>query len=111
MLGKFLPSFGGEITDDSKTWTYSYLSNMVVAKECQRQGVGLKLLRQVEEAARVRGATALLLHVEKSNTPAVNLYEVSGFTEVPEARSNPLDRWVRRHVLLKNHGVLMEKQI
>ncbi|KAL4516798.1 hypothetical protein Ndes2437B_g00905 [Nannochloris sp. 'desiccata'] len=58
----------------------AYLSNLAVAPTAQRRGLGLKLLQKAEEmASREWGCRTMTLHVDPSNTPAVELYKNSGY--------------------------------
>ncbi len=53
-----------------------------VSRECQRQGVGLFLLRHVIERAKAMEMVAIFLEVRPSNRPALALYEGHGFVVV-----------------------------
>ncbi|MYS48389.1 GNAT family N-acetyltransferase, partial [Streptomyces sp. SID5998] len=62
------------------------LGRLAVVKEARGLGVGVALVRAVEEAARARGLTAVDLHAQ---THALGFYERLGYTaygpEFPDA--------------------------
>ncbi len=57
----------------------AYLGLLMLARDARGQGVGPLFLRHVEEAARVRGATRLLLAVFEANPKARAFWEREGF--------------------------------
>lgn len=57
----------------------AYLSNVCVAKELQRNGLGYALISKSKEVAREWGITDLYVHVAVDNKAAQKLYEKSGF--------------------------------
>jgi len=56
------------------------LHKLYIHPLCQRQGLGGALLNECESTARARGATTLLLNVNKRNETAVAAYRKYGFT-------------------------------
>ena len=60
------------------------VTNIAVAPEYRRQGLGRALLGQLIDRCRETGAAFLTLEVRASNQPAINLYESMGFS--PEGR-------------------------
>jgi ribosomal protein S18 acetylase RimI-like enzyme len=70
----------------------AYLSNLAVAPEARRRGVGLELVRRAEGAARAWGCRAAALHVDPGNSPAVALYEAAGYRAA--ARQPECQRWL-----------------
>ena len=58
------------------------LYSLVVAPEARGQGLGARLLDEVETEARARGCTELRLEVREDNDAAIRLYEQSGFAHV-----------------------------
>ncbi len=56
------------------------LHKLYVHPDWQRHGLGSLLLKECESAARVEGATALVLNVNKRNEKAVAVYLKRGFT-------------------------------
>jgi ribosomal protein S18 acetylase RimI-like enzyme len=62
-----------------------YITNACVHPEARRQGIGRRLVECAEAHARAAGAAALALHVEPSNTAAVELYHALGFAENADA--------------------------
>ncbi|XXG58487.1 hypothetical protein AAC387_Pa04g0795 [Persea americana] len=57
----------------------AYLSNVCVAKEVHRKGVGYALVAKSKKVAQEWGITDLYAHVAVDNEPAKNLYMKSGF--------------------------------
>lgn len=58
---------------------YAYISSMTVAKAARRQGLAQALLHVAERQSRAWGQLHLALHVYEDNTPAIALYEKTGF--------------------------------
>ncbi len=56
------------------------LHKLYVHPDWQRHGIGGALLKEVESTARARGATTLLLNVNKRNEIAIRAYHKRGFT-------------------------------
>lgn len=65
----------------AKFW---YISNVAVANDFRRMGIGAKLMECAEVAARKQGKVALFLHVEDANRAARSLYETQGFSVTSE---------------------------
>lgn len=57
------------------------IERIAVDSRFRRQGIGRKLMEEMEESARREGAGALTLEVRESNRAARNLYESFGFAE------------------------------
>ena len=57
------------------------IENVVVAGDCQRQGVATEMIQELIRRAHSSGATSVLLEVRESNLAARRLYESLGFTE------------------------------
>lgn len=60
----------------------AHLLNISVARPAQRAGVGGRLLRQLFDEARDRGASQLFLEVRPSNEAAMALYHRHGFEPI-----------------------------
>lgn len=58
------------------------IENIAVASVAQRQGLGSRLLTEILELARLRGAQKIFLEVRESNHAARALYEKYGFVLV-----------------------------
>jgi ribosomal protein S18 acetylase RimI-like enzyme len=56
------------------------LHKLYIHPHYQRQGFGASLLKHVEEVARERDVSALILAVNKKNTQAIAAYRKHGFT-------------------------------
>lgn len=56
------------------------VEDVTVAKEFQGQGIGKKLMSEIESWARKRGATRLQLLADQHNTAAISFYEKIGWT-------------------------------
>jgi ribosomal-protein-alanine N-acetyltransferase len=48
----------------------------------RRQGIASEFMRQIEQWAKERGASAMMLEVEKSNSGAIELYKVLGYMQI-----------------------------
>lgn len=57
----------------------AYIETLEVAPEQRRKGIGVELLRRLEDSARTAGAQAIWLHVDVENAPAIRLYEANGY--------------------------------
>ncbi|CAM6093618.1 unnamed protein product [Calypogeia fissa] len=57
----------------------AYLSNVCVAKEVRRRGVGLLLMQYVKKTVKLWGISDLYVHVVVDNISARQLYEKAGF--------------------------------
>ncbi|XP_027069897.1 uncharacterized protein LOC113775337 [Coffea eugenioides] len=73
----------------------AYLTNVCVAKELQRNGLGYDVIAKAKIVARNWGISDLYVHVAVDNEPAKNLYLKSGFVrenEEPAWQARFLDR-------------------
>ena len=82
----------------------AYLGLMLIAKESRGRGVGRTFLRHVEETARERGATRLLLAVLEANPRARAFWESEGFGS-PRVFP-PVSIGDRTHVRVELHKML-----
>lgn len=55
---------------------------VAVLPEFRRQGIAREFMRQIEEWAKSRAASALMLEVEISNTAAIELYKSLGYQQI-----------------------------
>ncbi|XVF88061.1 hypothetical protein PTKIN_Ptkin19aG0018900 [Pterospermum kingtungense] len=79
----------------------AYLSNVCVARELHRNGLGYDIVRKSKRVAEKWGITDLYVHVAIDNEPAKNLYMKSGFiheNDEPAWQARFLDR--PRRILL-----------
>lgn len=60
----------------------AHILNICVARECQRQGYGKRMLHKLLEIAEKKGADFVYLEVRESNDPAINLYDSEGFSRL-----------------------------
>ncbi len=58
------------------------LENVLVAEEYRRSGVGRRILNELLQEAKSRGAENMFLEVRVSNSPAMRLYLSAGFVGV-----------------------------
>ena len=70
--GVFLPAPGVEAD----------ILTVAVLPEYRRQGIAREFMRQIEEWAKERGAIAMMLEVEKSNSAAIELYKNLGYLQI-----------------------------
>nr|GMD79023.1 Acyl-CoA N-acyltransferase protein [Ipomoea batatas] len=73
----------------------AYLSNVCVAKELRRNGLGYALIAQARMVAEEWGISDLYVHVAIDNEPALNLYKKCGFVYESEEPA-----WQARHPIL-----------
>jgi ribosomal protein S18 acetylase RimI-like enzyme len=59
---------------------YIYLDDFIVTETYRNMGIGTKLIRSAEAYARKNRIETVLLHVEKTNIPAMNLYDRLGYS-------------------------------
>ncbi|MED6157266.1 hypothetical protein PIB30_021767 [Stylosanthes scabra] len=88
---------------DEPDITRAYLSNVCVAEELHRNGLGYELLEKSKLVAHDWGITDLYVHVAVDNEPAKKLYTKSGFiyeSDEPAWQARFLDR-PRRLLLWK----------
>lgn len=60
----------------------AHLTTIGVAPEHRRRGLGLRLLRHLEEVLRIKGASTIVLEVRVANVGAKALYEDAAYTIV-----------------------------
>lgn len=58
------------------------ITNVAVAPQARRRGVGDKLIQEIICCAKVRGINRIVLEVRVSNTGAIHLYEKNQFVSV-----------------------------
>ncbi|MEL7256334.1 MAG: GNAT family N-acetyltransferase [Pseudomonadota bacterium] len=58
------------------------LLTIVCDPECRRQGLARDRLQMLEQHAKESGASRIFLEVASTNTPAIQLYKHSQFTEI-----------------------------
>jgi len=56
-----------------------HITNIAVAGEYQRRGIGYILLKEMENVARERGSTFAYLEVRTNNVPAISMYKKYGY--------------------------------
>ena len=83
---------------------------IAVAPDCQRQGIGRRLMAEMEATARAAGATDIFLEVAETNVAAAALYAGCGFVEAGyrldyyrPPRGNRVSARVLRRSLTPNH--------
>ena len=62
----------------------AYVSNVCVAPNVRRLGIGERLISDAIRTARRMGVQHLYIHVEKQNEAAVRLYRKAGFEQEQE---------------------------
>lgn len=96
-----LPNMTCNIQGTGPSLKRAYLSNVCVAKELQRNGLGYALIAKAKEIACDWGITDLYVHVAVDNKAAKRLYEKCGFVyenEEPAWQARFLNR-PRRYLL------------
>ena len=61
-----------------------YIQTIEVGPDYRRRGIGLTLLRKLEDSARAASAKQIWLHVDTENEAAIRLYRSEGY--VPKGR-------------------------
>ena len=75
------------------------IKRMWVAATARGLGLGRRLLRELEEQARHRGATHAHLETNRALTEAINLYRSAGYTEVAAFNEEPYaDHWFEKRL-------------
>ena len=72
----------GKIIGYAGTWIIvdeAHVTNVGIIKECRGRGLGERLMRELMEKAKARGATAMTLETRVSNQVAQALYGKLGF--------------------------------
>lgn len=70
--GVFLPAAGVEAD----------ILTVAVLPDFRRQGIAREFMRQIEQWSRERGASAMMLEVEQSNSAAIELYTSLGYMKI-----------------------------
>lgn len=76
------------------------VNNIAVSEKYRRQGVASALLTEMESLAKDFGATESTLTVREDNTPAIKLYEATGYVTVH----------IRRGYYKGKNGMIMTKK-
>jgi DNA-binding MarR family transcriptional regulator/N-acetylglutamate synthase-like GNAT family acetyltransferase len=75
------------------------LKRMWVATSLRGLGFGRRMLDALESQARELGLTTLRIETNKSLREAIQLYEKSGYVEVPSFNADPYaDHWFEKHL-------------
>lgn len=77
LLGSVMGIVCEELYGDCRP--FLVVENMIVDKACRRTGVGRALLAELENRAKARGCTQMILVTEKSRQDACGFYESAGF--------------------------------
>ncbi|SHK33785.1 [SSU ribosomal protein S18P]-alanine acetyltransferase [Hathewaya proteolytica DSM 3090] len=80
------------------------VTNIAVAKEARRCGVGTKILNSLVSICKGEGADAMTLEVRESNTAAISLYEKSGFVSCG-LRKNFYSNPIENAVIMWNYNI------
>lgn len=76
------PSFS-----DRRLKKESVIYSIAIARECRHRGFGRKLLEESIKEMKLNKVSAIFLYVNINNTPAVKLYEKTGFLKVKEVEN------------------------
>ena len=60
---------------------YIYLDDLSVTAKCREKGIGTKLISLAEDYSEEIGVSAIVLHVEKTNERAHQLYRKLGYSD------------------------------
>ena len=64
-----------------------HILNIAVDTSLRRQGLGTRLIEEIEKRFRERNATRVTLEVRESNTPARSFYQRRGYEETGRVRA------------------------
>lgn len=73
---------GGEVVGYGGVWLVideAHVTNVAIAPDFQRRGIGRRLMLELLRAAREAGMACATLEVRAGNAPAIHLYESLGF--------------------------------
>lgn len=73
---------GDEVVGYGGVWVIvdeAHVTNIAVARRYQAQGIGTRLVEEMQKTARFFGAKRMTLEVRVSNAPAIKLYARHGF--------------------------------
>ena len=79
------------------------IARIAVIPECRRQGVGARMLLELEDLCEDNGITKLLLDVRESNETAISFYTSYGFVQDGVRRNFYSDP--------QEDGILMSREI
>jgi len=92
-------SADGLLGDEDDAGSRAMLSGtLYVSKNCRRQGVAQRLLREAEACVRGWGLSELRLMVDKKNTAARQLYEKMGYVVVGDSEYHGAQVCMCRHL-------------
>ncbi|KAL3937334.1 MAG: hypothetical protein SGBAC_007543 [Bacillariaceae sp.] len=78
-IGEF---FGTRLGSSRQLYSVLYITEVAVSPTARRKGIGAKIMESIDKLARIRAVETLYLHVEVTNTEALNLYEKAGFAKL-----------------------------
>jgi len=84
------------------------IKRMRVSKQYQRRGIGKTILNLLEESARSKGYTRLILDTTVNQIPAQRLYENKGYVEYKRGNSGIETIYYVKH-LWEKHANKLEK--
>lgn len=85
--------------EDNKT--FGHILTLDVLPEHRRKGIGLRLLKEIEEIFRGKGASVCVLEVREDNLAALKLYQKLGYEKVAKLKDYYGD----------GHGIFLRKNL
>jgi ribosomal protein S18 acetylase RimI-like enzyme len=74
-----LSGFGIVDWSEQSVGVFAYIQTIEIAPHYRGHGIGSELMRRLEGSANAEGAVAIWLHVDETNTAAIQLYRAHGY--------------------------------
>ncbi|MHB1483942.1 MAG: ribosomal protein S18-alanine N-acetyltransferase [Saccharofermentanales bacterium] len=78
------------------------ITNLAVAKDYRKQGIGNSLIREICAAAKKKGAAKMMLEVRETNSAAINVYAKNDFKGISIRKKYYEDTGENAIIMLKN---------
>jgi phosphinothricin acetyltransferase len=84
-------------------YRFTLEASVYVARAAHRRGIGRRLLAALDDAARARGAHAIVASIDSENAPSVALFERFGYLEAARLTEvgRKFEQWRTQLLLLK----------
>jgi len=74
-----LSGFGIVDWSEQNVGVFAYIQTIEIAPQYRGRGIGSELMRRMDGSANAEGAVAIWLHVDETNTAAIQLYKAHGY--------------------------------
>lgn len=84
-------------------YRFTLEASVYVARAAHRRGIGRRLLGALDDAARARGAHAIIASIDSENAPSIALFQRFGYVEAARLTEvgRKFDGWRTQLLLLK----------